>query len=93
LQCFTHPGGDMDAVATRFTLPVRALAFSPSGLNLAAGGDDEGIKLVDISTCKIFRQLPSQVRQLNGGPAAGGGRLRLLYCCPHSSCQTRAAST
>ena len=51
----------MDAVATRFTLPVRSAAFSPSGLNLAAGGDDEGIKLIDIATCKVFRHLKAQV--------------------------------
>ena len=78
-QCFAHPGGDMDAVATRFTLPVRALAFSPSGLNLAAGGDDAGIKLVDISTCKIFRQLPSQVGGWGGG-GVGGACLDFCAC-------------
>ena len=40
---------ELEAVATRFTLPARAAAFSPSGLNLAAGGDDDGIKLLDVS--------------------------------------------
>ena len=56
----------MDQVATRFTLPVHALAFSPTGINLAAGGDDEGIKLVDMTSCKVLRQLKAQV-----GPEAG----------------------
>lgn len=40
---------------------VRALAYSPSGASLAAGGDDEGIKLVDMSSARVFRQLKSQV--------------------------------
>lgn len=37
-----YVGSEMEAVATRFTLPARAVAFSPSGINLAASGDDEG---------------------------------------------------
>lgn len=53
----------MDAVATRFTLPVRALAYSPSGLTLAAGGDDEGIKMIDVVNGRVFRQLQSQVQR------------------------------
>ncbi|KAI3431740.1 hypothetical protein D9Q98_004782 [Chlorella vulgaris] len=60
VKCYTHPAGELQQVATRFTLPVHGLAFSPSGLILAAGGDDEGIKLVDISSCRVFRQLKSQ---------------------------------
>ena len=40
---------------------VRALAYSPSGASLAAGGDDEGIKLVDMASSRVFRQLKSQV--------------------------------
>ncbi len=56
-------------MATRFTLPVRALAYSPSGLNLAVAGDDEGIKLVDMSDaeqgeCRVFRQLAAQASPL-----------------------------
>ena len=39
---------------------VRALAYSPSGASLAAGGDDEGIKLVDMASARVFRQLKSQ---------------------------------
>ncbi len=60
-QSYSHPDGGLQGVTTRFTLPVRALAFSPSGLMLAAGGDDEGIKLVDVTTKSVFRQLTSQV--------------------------------
>lgn len=39
---------------------MRALAYSPSGASLAAGGDDEGIKLVDMASARVFRQLKSQ---------------------------------
>ncbi|KAL3149950.1 hypothetical protein ABBQ38_013311 [Trebouxia sp. C0009 RCD-2024] len=49
------PEGDFDSVATRFSLPVRALAYSPSGTNLAASGDDEGIKLISAAESKVFR--------------------------------------
>ena len=35
--------------ATRFALPVRAVAFAPSGRWLAAGGDDESVKVVKIT--------------------------------------------
>ena len=42
-------------MATRFSLPVRALAYSPSGTNLAAGGDDEGIKLLSAAESKVHR--------------------------------------
>ena len=72
----------MDAVATRFTLPVRSAAYSPSGLNLAAGGDDEGIKLIDVSTCKVFRHLKSQVRCGGcGACCCGCAAAVLLWCC------------
>ena len=47
------PDGAFDSVATRFSLPVRALAYSPSGTNLAAGGDDEGIKLISAAESKV----------------------------------------
>ena len=40
-------------------MPPRALAYSPSGLHLAASGDDEGIKIIDTASNKVFRQLPS----------------------------------
>jgi chromosome transmission fidelity protein 4 len=59
VKVFTFPEGNLHAVATRFTLPARCLAYSPSGLNLAASGDDEGIKLVDLAGGKVFRTLPS----------------------------------
>ena len=54
LQIYTLPEGDFDSVATRFSLPVRALAYSPSGTNLAASGDDEGIKLISAAESKVL---------------------------------------
>ena len=53
LQVYKLPQGEFDSVATRFSLPVRALAYSPSGTNLAAGGDDEGIKLISAAESKV----------------------------------------
>lgn len=58
-QVFTFPGGELHSIATRFTLPPRCLAYSPSGIHLAASGDDEGIKLIDITGNKVFRTLRS----------------------------------
>lgn len=58
------------------------MAYSPSGLTLAAGGDDEGIKLVDMSSAKVFRQLKAQVGLYNSwrrkGWHRGKSRLRLV---------------
>jgi chromosome transmission fidelity protein 4 len=49
VRVFSYPGGELAAIATRFTLPVRALAFSNDGALLAAGGDEDTIRLLDVS--------------------------------------------
>ncbi len=38
----------MERVACRFSLTLRALSFSPDGTKLAAAGDDNLIKLVEV---------------------------------------------
>ncbi len=53
VQIYKLPDGTFNSVATRFSLPVRALAYSPSGTNLAAAGDDEGIKLISAAESKV----------------------------------------
>jgi chromosome transmission fidelity protein 4 len=53
LQTYKLPSLDFEHVATRFTLPVRAVAFSPCGEKLAAAGDDDGIKLVTVTDQKV----------------------------------------
>lgn len=53
VQVYKLPNGTFDSVATRFSLPVRALSYSPSGTNLAAAGDDDGIKLISASESKV----------------------------------------
>ena len=53
LQLHKLPSLDFIKVATRFTLPVRAVAFSPCGQSLAAAGDDDGIKLVHVADTKV----------------------------------------
>ena len=59
MQIYKLPVGTFNSVATRFSLPVRALAYSPSGTNLAAAGDDEGIKLISAAESKV-RGLPDE---------------------------------
>ena len=53
MQIYKLPDGTFNSVATRFSLPVRALAYSPCGTNLAAAGDDEGIKLISAAESKV----------------------------------------
>ena len=54
-QLYSLPGLEERNVATRFTLPVRALAYSPDGTKLVAAGDDAGIKLVNVIDTKVRR--------------------------------------
>lgn len=52
------PGGEFETNISRFTLPIRALSFNRSGTMLAAGGDDDGIKLIntiDGSIARVFK--------------------------------------
>ncbi len=53
VQLHKLPSLEFIKVATRFTLPVRAVAFSPCGQSLAAAGDDDGIKLVHVADTKV----------------------------------------
>lgn len=55
MQIYSFPDGDFKDVATRFTLPAQAVAYSPSGSTLAAAGDDEGIKLINAADRKVCR--------------------------------------
>lgn len=57
MQVFKLPSGNFEKVATRFSLPVRAVVFSPSGTSIAAAGDDDGIKLVNIADSKVSAPL------------------------------------
>lgn len=50
-------GGEFQNNITRFTLPIRTLAFNKSGSLLAAAGDDEGIKLINTVDATIARVL------------------------------------
>ncbi|KAK9832382.1 hypothetical protein WJX74_008412 [Apatococcus lobatus] len=57
VKSYKLPSGEFVSMATRFPMPVRQLAFSPSGSTLAAAGDDETIKLVSLANEKVFRTL------------------------------------
>ncbi|KAL4562782.1 hypothetical protein LXL04_026812 [Taraxacum kok-saghyz] len=47
VKLYKFPGGEFESNITGFTLPIRALSFNRSGTMLAAGGDDDGIKLIN----------------------------------------------
>lgn len=47
------PSLALDKVATRFALPVRAVAFSPCGEKVIVTGDDEGIKIISVAGSKV----------------------------------------
>ena len=46
------PELEFENMATRFSLPARALAVAPTEALLAAGGDDEGVKVVRVEDGK-----------------------------------------
>ncbi|KAK9837086.1 hypothetical protein WJX81_001820 [Elliptochloris bilobata] len=55
VKFYKLPDLEKGDVATRFTLPVRAVSFSPDGTKLVAAGDDAGIKLVNVADTKVLR--------------------------------------
>ncbi|XP_011623322.1 WD repeat and HMG-box DNA-binding protein 1 [Amborella trichopoda] len=52
-----YSAGEFQSNVTRFTLPIRCIAFNKSGSLLAAAGDDEGIKLIATIDSSISRVL------------------------------------
>ncbi|XP_021757215.1 WD repeat and HMG-box DNA-binding protein 1-like [Chenopodium quinoa] len=57
VKLYKFPSGEFQNNITRFTLPIRTLAFNKSGSLLAAAGDDEGIKLINTVDATIARVL------------------------------------
>ncbi|GLC67606.1 hypothetical protein PLESTF_000580000 [Pleodorina starrii] len=53
------PSLSLERVACRFSLTLRALSFSPDGSKLAAAGDDNLIKLVEVKEGTVYRNLQS----------------------------------
>ncbi|KAL5749016.1 hypothetical protein ACOSQ2_026313 [Xanthoceras sorbifolium] len=66
VKLYKFPGGEFQTNITRFTLPIRVLAFNKSGSLLAAAGDDEGIKLINTIDGSIARVLKE-----HKGPVTG----------------------
>ncbi|QDZ24215.1 WD40 repeat domain-containing protein [Chloropicon primus] len=68
VKLYAYPDAVFETNVTRFELPVRAVDFSPDGRTIAAGGDDQGIRLVELEVseetakgrkvaCKLLRTL------------------------------------
>ncbi|XP_020587260.1 WD repeat and HMG-box DNA-binding protein 1 [Phalaenopsis equestris] len=57
VKLYSFPDGEFQSNVTRFTLPIRALAFNKSGSLLAAAGDDDGIKMIATIDSSISRVL------------------------------------
>lgn len=55
LRVYSHPEGVFEQNVTRFSLPIRACCYSHGGNTIAAAGDDDSIKLIDISDYMVFR--------------------------------------
>ncbi|KAL9267033.1 ENHANCER OF LHP1 1-like protein, partial [Drosera capensis] len=62
VKLYKFPSGEFETNITRFTLPIRTLAFNKSGSMLAAAGDDEGIKLINTIDGTIARVLKGHKR-------------------------------
>ncbi|OIV97113.1 hypothetical protein TanjilG_10059 [Lupinus angustifolius] len=66
LKLYKFPGGEFQTNITRFTLPIRSLAFNKKGSMLAAAGDDEGIKLINTVDGSIARVLKGHKGSVTG---------------------------
>ena len=55
VMLYSYPECDRIASLARFSLSVRAVAFSHDGAQLAAAGDDEGIKILNAQDASIVR--------------------------------------
>ncbi|XP_062116825.1 protein ENHANCER OF LHP1 1 [Humulus lupulus] len=66
VKLYKFPGGEFETNITRFTLPIRVLAFNKSGTMLAAAGDDEGIKLINTVDGSIARVLKAHKGPISG---------------------------
>ncbi|PSS08331.1 WD repeat and HMG-box DNA-binding protein like [Actinidia chinensis var. chinensis] len=66
VKLYKFPGGEFQTNITRFTLPIRVLAFNKSGSMLAAAGDDEGIKLINTIDGSIARVLKGHKGSVTG---------------------------
>ncbi|KAG5618412.1 hypothetical protein H5410_018236 [Solanum commersonii] len=66
VKLYKFPAGEFDTNITRFTLPIRVLAFNKSGTMLAAAGDDEGIKLINTIDGSIARVLKGHRGSITG---------------------------
>uniref|UniRef100_A0A5B7B1E7 Putative WD repeat and HMG-box DNA-binding protein 1 n=1 Tax=Davidia involucrata TaxID=16924 RepID=A0A5B7B1E7_DAVIN len=66
VKLYKFPSGEFQTNITRFTLPIRTLAFNKSGSMLAAAGDDEGIKLINTIDGSIARVLKGHKGSITG---------------------------
>uniref|UniRef100_A0A1D1ZIT4 WD repeat and HMG-box DNA-binding protein 1 n=1 Tax=Anthurium amnicola TaxID=1678845 RepID=A0A1D1ZIT4_9ARAE len=66
VKLYAFPGGEFQSNVTRFTLPIRCLAFNKSGSLLAAAGDDDGIKLIATIDSSIARVLKGHKGAVTG---------------------------
>jgi WD40 repeat protein len=53
LQAWKLPGCELEGNVCRFELPVRALAVSPNGTQVASGGDDGMLKVSRIEDKRV----------------------------------------
>ncbi|KAK7281795.1 hypothetical protein RIF29_10075 [Crotalaria pallida] len=67
VKLYNFPKGDFQTnIITRFTLPIRSLAFNKKGSMLAAAGDDESIKLINTVDGSIARVLKGHKGSVTG---------------------------
>ncbi|XP_038687193.1 WD repeat and HMG-box DNA-binding protein 1-like isoform X2 [Tripterygium wilfordii] len=66
VKLYKFPSGQLETNITRFTLPIRVLAFNKSGSMLAVAGDDEGIKLINTIDGSIARVLKGHRETVTG---------------------------
>ena len=67
-------GGHFERNITRFTLPIRTVAFSVSGGMLAAAGDDDGVKVISTIDFSVVSVLRVSRRRVERGLKPFGNR-------------------
>ena len=70
VKLYSYPECENIASLARFTLPVRTVCFSHDGAQIAAAGDDEGVKILSAQDASVVRVIHgvSSVKHLTYDP-------------------------
>ena len=86
------PGLEFERNINRYMLPVRCVAFSPSGSSIAVAGDEDGIRLLNMADTKARMHTLAHAVQsfvcplacwyMHGAPHAAKNMHSISTVCP-----------